>query len=94
MARGGSKVRHSFRVRTLPIIIAAAMALMQSVPATKADTASINFSLGQLTSGGSSIVNGSLFLVSWYSNTGATYTIKPGFGYLLYLTTPQTIPMN
>jgi hypothetical protein len=30
----------------------------------------------------------------WYSNTGATYPIKPGLGYLLYLTTPQTIPMK
>jgi len=62
----------------LLITMAVGMVLMQFVPATKADTATINFSLGQFSSGGNSIVNGSLFLISWGTNNIFDSTLPIG----------------
>ena len=60
------------------IIIAVGMVLMQSVPVTKADTALISLDMGNLTRGGTNIVNGSLFLISWGTNNIFDSTLPIG----------------
>jgi hypothetical protein len=71
---------HYRNMKRTPLLItmAVGMVLMQSVPDTKADTASINFSLGQFTSGGNSITSGSLFLISWGTNNIFDSTLPIG----------------
>jgi len=72
---------HLYKIMKYPLMLitmAVAMVIMPFVPDTKADTATLNLSFGEFTSGGTSIVNGSLFLISWGTNNIFDSTLPIG----------------
>jgi hypothetical protein len=63
---------------SLLITIVAAIGLLQAVPDTKAQDFSLSsFEIGEMTSGGNNIGNGSLFFISWGAN-GVFNSLSPG----------------